>query len=170
MATARVERLVNLVLCLLSTRQYLTAERIRATVPGYAHAPTDEAFFRMFERDKAELRDRQNDWERVARLTARGVTTASEQETARAARDQMAAAEEAAGAGLTRFSLLVTATVTDPALLPHVADLIDQAGGASRLQLRRVYAGQSAAFAACLGIGLVLSSHVAVPAVVRQYL
>src|SRR5690606_4414420 len=56
-ATARVERLVNLVLCLLSTRQYLTAERIRATVPGYADAPTDEAFFRMFERDKAELRD-----------------------------------------------------------------------------------------------------------------
>jgi hypothetical protein len=80
------------------------------------------------------------------------------------------AAEEASGAGLTRFSLLVTATVTDPEQLPHVADLIDQAGGASRLQLRRVYAGQSASFAACLGIGLVLNKHVAVPAAVRQYL
>ncbi|WP_433869294.1 helix-turn-helix transcriptional regulator [Saccharopolyspora sp. CA-218241] len=57
MATVRAERLVNLVLCLLSTRQYLTAERIRAIVPGYADAPTDEAFFRTFERDKAELRD-----------------------------------------------------------------------------------------------------------------
>ncbi|MGM1059196.1 helix-turn-helix transcriptional regulator [Saccharothrix sp. Mg75] len=57
MAIARAERLVNLVLCLLSTRQYLTAERIRAIVPGYADAPTDEAFFRMFERDKTELRD-----------------------------------------------------------------------------------------------------------------
>ncbi|GGP84116.1 helix-turn-helix transcriptional regulator [Saccharothrix coeruleofusca] len=57
MATARAERLVNLVLCLLSTRQYLTAERIRAIVPGYADASTDEAFFRMFERDKTELRD-----------------------------------------------------------------------------------------------------------------
>jgi proteasome accessory factor B len=56
-ATARAERLVNLVLCLLSTRQYLTAERIRAIVPGYADAPSDEAFFRMFERDKNELRD-----------------------------------------------------------------------------------------------------------------
>lgn len=55
--SARAERLVNLVLCLLSTRQYLTAERIRATVPGYADARTDEAFFRMFERDKAELRE-----------------------------------------------------------------------------------------------------------------
>jgi proteasome accessory factor B len=56
-ATVRAERLVNLVLCLLSTRQYLTAERIRAIVPGYAGAPTDDAFFRTFERDKAELRD-----------------------------------------------------------------------------------------------------------------
>ncbi|GGM62375.1 WYL domain-containing protein [Longimycelium tulufanense] len=57
MSTARAERLVNLVLCLLSTRQYLTAERIRGIVPGYSDAPSDEAFFRMFERDKAELRD-----------------------------------------------------------------------------------------------------------------
>lgn len=57
MATVRAERLVNLVLCLLSTRQYLTAERIRGIVPGYADAPSDEAFFRTFERDKAELRD-----------------------------------------------------------------------------------------------------------------
>ncbi|GAA2807087.1 helix-turn-helix transcriptional regulator [Saccharopolyspora taberi] len=57
MATMRAERLVNLVLCLLSTRQYLTAERIRSIVPGYAGAPSDEAFFRTFERDKAELRD-----------------------------------------------------------------------------------------------------------------
>ena len=48
---------MNLVLCLLSTRQFLTADRIRATVPGYADAPTDEAFFRMFERDKTELRE-----------------------------------------------------------------------------------------------------------------
>jgi proteasome accessory factor B len=56
-STARAERLVNLVLCLLSTRAYLSAERIRGIVPGYADAPSDEAFFRMFERDKAELRD-----------------------------------------------------------------------------------------------------------------
>jgi proteasome accessory factor B len=56
-STARAERLVNLVLCLLSTRSFLTAERIRGIVAGYADAPSDEAFFRMFERDKAELRD-----------------------------------------------------------------------------------------------------------------
>jgi proteasome accessory factor B len=56
-STARAERLVNLVLALLSTRQYLTADRIRGIVPGYADAASDEAFFRMFERDKTELRE-----------------------------------------------------------------------------------------------------------------
>lgn len=57
---ARTERLVNLVICLLATRRYLTAAQIAATVPGYAHDPDDprahEAFQRKFERDKAELR------------------------------------------------------------------------------------------------------------------
>lgn len=53
----RAERLVNLVLCLLSTRQFLSAERIRTIVPGYAEAAGDDAFFRMFERDKSELRE-----------------------------------------------------------------------------------------------------------------
>lgn len=61
MAARRAERLVNLVICLLSTRQFLTAERVRDAVPGYEGADgskaTDEAFKRMFERDKAELRD-----------------------------------------------------------------------------------------------------------------
>jgi proteasome accessory factor B len=56
-STARAERLVNLVLALLSTRQYLTAERIRGIVPGYGDAASDDAYFRMFERDKTELRE-----------------------------------------------------------------------------------------------------------------
>jgi proteasome accessory factor B len=57
----RTERLVNLVICLLSTRRFLTAAQIAATVPGYEHDPDDprdhEAFQRKFERDKAELRE-----------------------------------------------------------------------------------------------------------------
>lgn len=61
MAARRAERLVNLVICLLSTRQFITAERIRDAVPGYEKADGgregDEAFKRMFERDKAELRE-----------------------------------------------------------------------------------------------------------------
>ena len=61
MAARRAERLVNLVICLLATRQFITAERIRDAVPGYEKADgsreSDEAFKRMFERDKAELRE-----------------------------------------------------------------------------------------------------------------
>ena len=61
MAARRQQRLVSLVLCLLSTRQYITAERIRDTVEGYEvsedSANPDEAFKRSFERDKAELRE-----------------------------------------------------------------------------------------------------------------
>ena len=61
MSRTRTERLVNLVICLLSTRRFLTAAQIAATVPGYEHNPADtkdhEAFQRKFERDKAELRD-----------------------------------------------------------------------------------------------------------------
>ncbi|HLL68705.1 MAG TPA: WYL domain-containing protein [Micromonosporaceae bacterium] len=61
MSRSRTERLVNLVICLLSTRRFLTAAQIAATVPGYEHDPLDvrdhEAFQRKFERDKAELRE-----------------------------------------------------------------------------------------------------------------
>ncbi|HLT11438.1 MAG TPA: WYL domain-containing protein [Micromonosporaceae bacterium] len=61
MSRSRTERLVNLVICLLSTRRFLTAAQIAATVPGYEHDPSDprehEAFQRKFERDKAELRE-----------------------------------------------------------------------------------------------------------------
>jgi proteasome accessory factor B len=60
-SSRRAERVVNLVLCLLSTRQFLTSDRIRAAVPGYepddGSPRADDAFKRMFERDKAELRE-----------------------------------------------------------------------------------------------------------------
>jgi proteasome accessory factor B len=56
-ATSKVERLMNLVIALLSTRNFITAERIRNVVAGYSDSPNDEAFSRMFERDKNELRD-----------------------------------------------------------------------------------------------------------------
>ncbi|OBB72630.1 MULTISPECIES: YafY family protein [Mycobacterium] len=57
MAISKVERLMNLVIALLSTRNFITAERIHQTVSGYADSASDEAFSRMFERDKNELRD-----------------------------------------------------------------------------------------------------------------
>ncbi|MBB3037278.1 helix-turn-helix transcriptional regulator [Hoyosella altamirensis] len=57
MSITRAERLVNLVIALLSTRQFLTAEQIRETVMGYPDDASEDAYTRMFERDKAELRD-----------------------------------------------------------------------------------------------------------------
>lgn len=48
---------MNLVIALLSTNTFITAERIRETVYGYPENASDEAFSRMFERDKNELRD-----------------------------------------------------------------------------------------------------------------
>jgi len=56
-ATAKAERLLNLVIALLNTRQFRTAQWIHEKVAGYADAPTGDAFNRMFERDKQELRE-----------------------------------------------------------------------------------------------------------------
>jgi len=55
MSKRRTERLLSIVVLLLSSRRYLTAEQIRASVSGYPDA--GESFKRMFERDKEELRE-----------------------------------------------------------------------------------------------------------------
>jgi proteasome accessory factor B len=55
MSKRKTERLLGLVVCLLSTRRYLTADQIRQAVPGYPEQ--DDLFKRMFERDKEDLRD-----------------------------------------------------------------------------------------------------------------
>ncbi|WP_322098342.1 helix-turn-helix transcriptional regulator [Nakamurella alba] len=57
MATAKAERLLNLVIALVNAPRFRSAAWIRERVAGYADAPTEEAFFRTFERDKTELRD-----------------------------------------------------------------------------------------------------------------
>jgi len=50
------ERLMNLVIALLVSGHYLSKDRIRQVVEGY-HDQSDDAFERMFERDKEELRE-----------------------------------------------------------------------------------------------------------------
>ncbi|MBW3603251.1 MAG: WYL domain-containing protein, partial [Actinobacteria bacterium] len=52
----RLERLLNLVIALRETRLPLTAEDIRTRVAGYGQEER-ESFRRMFERDKADLRE-----------------------------------------------------------------------------------------------------------------
>ena len=56
-AADKTERLLNLVICLLYTRRPLSKAKIRDAVPQYGTSASDEAFDRMFERDKDELRE-----------------------------------------------------------------------------------------------------------------
>ena len=55
MTAWKSERLLNLVIMLLVSRTYVTKERIREVIEGYDKS-NDEAFEKMFERDKEELR------------------------------------------------------------------------------------------------------------------
>ena len=54
-SNAKSERLVNLLIMMLSARGYVTKHQIRSTIEGYRRQ-SDGAFERMFERDKEELR------------------------------------------------------------------------------------------------------------------
>jgi proteasome accessory factor B len=54
--TEKIERLLNLVALLLDTRRPLTVNEIRDKIPGYS-GQSDDAFHRMFERDKSDVRE-----------------------------------------------------------------------------------------------------------------
>ena len=55
MAARKSERLLNLLIALLVSRSYVTKERLRGVIDQYRDA-NDDAFEKMFERDKEELR------------------------------------------------------------------------------------------------------------------
>lgn len=57
MAIAKAERLMNLALCLLGTRRPLSKRELRGSIEAYLEAGSDDAFNRMFERDKDDLRE-----------------------------------------------------------------------------------------------------------------
>jgi hypothetical protein len=78
------------------------------------------------------------------------------------------ATEEASGAGLVNFGVLVTATVLDKANEADARAAIDSLSATARLRLRPVYGSQDSAFAAALPLGLVLTKHVKVPASFRE--
>lgn len=100
--------------------------------------------------------------------------SSSPRPTARAMREQRAAhltaTEEARGAGLVNFGMLVTATALSEEQLPDVEAAIDNLGATARIQLRPVYGSQDSAFAAALPLGLVLPKHLKVPAEIRAAL
>jgi hypothetical protein len=132
-------------------------------------------------RKRVTLIYRPHDPASAARVADSDVRTALGRATARAgegrateslalASARQSAAEQATGAGLVRFSLLVTATVADPSQLSAAAEIIDQLGPACQLRLRRCYFSQAAAFSAALGVGVVLTKHVKVPDMIRDNL
>ncbi|MGK5110945.1 MULTISPECIES: SCO6880 family protein [unclassified Geodermatophilus] len=115
------------------------------------------------------------------RRTADFRASSSSRPTARTLQEQRAAAltaeEEARGAGLIDFGMLVTATVTDADLLddPHAAldvvrAAVDSLSATARIQLRPVYGSQDSAFAAALPLGIVPSAHLNVPSELREAL
>jgi hypothetical protein len=80
------------------------------------------------------------------------------------------AQEEAQGAGLVNFGMVVTATVTDRARLPDAVAAVEQTSGTARVLLRRAYGSQDTAFAASLPLGLVLPRHILLPTEIREAL
>ena len=56
MTARKSERLLNLLITLLVARTYVGKARLREVIEGYREAANDEAFEKMFERDKEELR------------------------------------------------------------------------------------------------------------------
>jgi len=91
-------------------------------------------------------------------------------ETAALAQARQTAAEQAAGAGLVRFAMLVTVTVANRAQLDAAASVVDQLAGAARIRLHRATGVQAAGFVAGLGLGVVLADHVKIPVLLRDNL
>lgn len=69
-------------------------------------------------------------------------------------RARQAAQEEAQGAGLGLFTVWVTTTVTDKAMLPAAIADVEERAGQSKLRLRQCRGAQAAGFAASLGVGI----------------
>ncbi|KDE10047.1 SCO6880 family protein [Rhodococcus aetherivorans] len=72
--------------------------------------------------------------------------------------------EQARGAGMVRFGVLIT--VTEPAGsadVPKIDALIEDLSRQSRLTIRRSWCWQAAAFAACLGVGVIAPDHTTIP-------
>ncbi|GAA2836558.1 SCO6880 family protein [Kribbella solani] len=80
------------------------------------------------------------------------------------------AQEEARGAGLVNFGMVVTGTVMSAEQIPDMIAAIDNLGATARVLLRQSYGSQDSAFVAALPLGVVLQSHLAVPAGLREAL
>lgn len=129
--------------------------RKRVTLLYRPHSPSESA--RLVERDRKDA---------LYKAQQSRIAQARDSVELRAA-DQ-SAREEATGAGLIRFGLLLTATVLEEEHLPLASAAVDNLAATARIRLRRMYGAQSAAFAAALPLGVVLGDHLRVPQSVRN--
>lgn len=94
--------------------------------------------------------------------------------TSRTARDMVAARqtadEEAAGAGLVRFGMILTITVDSPDKLDKAESAFQQLKASARLRIRPAVGNQEVAFTGSLPCGLVLPEHMRVPDAMQDYL
>jgi hypothetical protein len=67
--------------------------------------------------------------------------------------------EEAQGAGLVNFGMLITATVDTPDRLDTAKRVVEQLAPTARIQVRPLNGTQATAFQACLPLGIVLPAH-----------
>jgi len=107
---------------------------------------------------------------RAAEFRVTSTSKPAARDTVAARKAAATAGEEASGAGLVQFGMLVTATVSDRAKAPDARAAIDNLGAIARVRLRPVYGSQDSAFAAALPVGLVLPKHIRVPAELREKL
>jgi len=124
--------------------------RKRVSLIYRPYAPGEAA--RLVERDK-----------RDAYFTAGKKHRATARDSVDVAAAEQTAAEEARGAGVVRFTVLVTATVADEAQLGEAERIIKARAGEARLHLRSMNGSQAAAFTAGLPAGVVLPVHASIP-------
>jgi hypothetical protein len=96
---------------------------------------------------------------RDAEATVRNARRPTARQLAERDSAQHAAREEANGAGLTNFAVLITATTTSVDRLPDLRRVIRQLAPTARLRIRPAYGWQEAAFTAGLPLGVVLKTH-----------
>jgi hypothetical protein len=148
----RGEVLSSVLQNLLAPHRDITRKRV--TISYRPHDPAAAA--QIVDRDQRDARFQTGTARRAARVV---VDVEAADRSAR---------EEARGAGLVRFALLVTATVAAAEDLPAAAAAVEVLGPAARLRLRRMWGSQAAAFTAALPVGIILPDHLQVPQAIRD--
>jgi hypothetical protein len=105
-----------------------------------------------------------------ARWTSSQKQRPTAQQTARMKYAAKAEQEEAQGAGLVRFGMLVTLTCASAEELPRWDHDLPSLGAQAHLSLREALGNQAVAFQAALPLGVVLPDHTIVSSEIREWL